>query len=392
MRWIAFFVAGLLTAQDPDVPLREAVQRGDVPGVVAMVATPDSITYHGAFGKRDVRAGVPMTEDTIFAIYSMTKPVTSVAVMQLVEQGKLTLDEPVKKYLPAVGNAQVLLGFRNGQPILKPPAKPITLRHLLTHTSGYGYGLWDANLLRWEQQHRRAPGMPSDGGPLVFEPGAKWEYGTNVDCIGRLIEAVTKQSLDQYFRVHILLPLGMKDTFFNVPPEKASRLASSHRRAGGRLIEEARQAPARVSSYSGGGGLYSTAADYVRFMQMILNGGSVGGTRILRDSTVAEMIRNQIGDLPAGVLKTTAPDISRNVDFHPGHSDRFGFGFLINPEGYEGGRSAGSLAWAGLANTFFWIDPQRKLCAVMLLQVLPFCDEPSVALLGRFERAVYKTP
>jgi CubicO group peptidase (beta-lactamase class C family) len=373
-----------------DAVLRGAVEQGKIPGVVAMVATPDAVVYQGAFGKRDVAQGVAMTEDTIFRIFSMTKPVTSVAALQLVEQGKLSLDEPVKKLLPAVGSAKVLEASRNGEPQLRPATTAITLRQLLTHTAGYAYGFLNQDLRDYLVKRGLPPLVSGDEGPLVFEPGTRWQYGTSVDTAGRLVENVSGLSLEEYFRRNIFQPLGMNDSFYNVPAAGDPRMASLHQRqADGSLHENPRKPPAPTSQFSGGGGLASTAADYIKFMQMLLHEGSLGKARILKPETVAMMSRNQIGNLEAGHLKTVMPEFSSDVDFYPGIVHKFGFGFLINTAAYQGSRSAGSLAWAGAANTYFWIDPERKLCAVILMQILPFFDGDAVAVLRGFERAVY---
>jgi methyl acetate hydrolase len=370
-----------------DETLRASVKRRRIPAAVAMVATAESTTYTGAFGKLDSAAVADLSPDSIFRIASMTKAVTSVAAMQLVEQGKLTLDEPVAKHLPELGGLQVLEGFdkNSGNPVLRPLTKPVTLRRMLTHTAGFGYDTWDENLLRYNATG--AKGVA----PLVFQPGARWEYGVNLDWTGRLIEAVTGQTLEEYFHRNIFAPLSMKDTGFNVPPEKYEQLVSSYQRqSDGSLKETPRTPPDPPKTFNGGGGLFSTAGDYVRFMQMILRRGRGSDQpQILRADTVDMMTSNQIGELSAGKMKSVRRERSSDVDFHPGFSDKFGFGFLINTVAYEGGRSAGSLAWAGLENTFYWIDPRRGVCAVLLMQILPFCDTEAIGALRDFERAVY---
>lgn len=299
------------------------------------------------------------------------------------------LAEPAIQLVFQLANPSILEGFENGQPKLRPARTPITARHLLTHTSGLAYDTWDKNL--HDYLARRGPNSaPSANEILVFEPGTKWEYGTSVDKVGKLVEAISGLSLDDYFARNIFQPLGMGDSYFNVPAEKHGRLVSVHQRGpDGSLRETPRQPPARVTTFNGGGGLSSTASDYVKFMQMILRGGSAGKARVLQAKTVGMMIRNETGDIQAGRLTSVIPERSNNVDFHPGFSDRFGFGFLINPVAYEGGRSKGSLAWAGIDNTYFWIDPEKKIGAVILMQLLPFCDTEAMAVLRSFERAVY---
>jgi CubicO group peptidase (beta-lactamase class C family) len=372
-----------------DETLHSGLKQRKIPAGVAIVASPDKTTFVGAYGKRDSASGVDVTADSIFYIASMTKAVTSAAALQLVEQGKLSLKEPVSKHLPQLSNLQVLDGFDKDKPILHPASKPVTLHHLLTHTSGFAYPTWDANMLKYTAQ--AGPLAPDAVPPLIFEPGTRWQYGTSLDWTGRLVEAVSALTLEQYFERNILSPLGMKDTGFTFPAAKFDRLVNGYRRqSDGSLKENPRTLPEPPKFFNGGGGLYSTAGDYVRFMQMILRRGRTsGGEQILRAKTVDMMSANQIGPLSAGKLKSTQPAVSSDVDFHPGFTDKFTLGFLMNTTAYPGGRSAGSLAWAGIDNTFYWIDPRRHLCAVLMMQFLPFVDREAVGMLGDFERAVY---
>ena len=382
------------STQGIDQTLRASLQRHKIPAAVAMACTAGKTTYSGAFGKRDSASGIDVNADSIWVIASMTKPVTSVAAMQLVEQGKLKLDEPASTYIPELGKLQVLHGFdASGKPILKPATKPVTLRTLLTHTSGFCYDTWFADMLRWEQATGASfpLGTVAPLTPLMFEPGSRWQYGTSADWSGRLVETVSGLTLEQYFQKNILQPLEMHDTSFLVAPEKFDRLVSGYtRQANGALKENPRTLPPPPKAFNGGGGLYSTANDYVRFMQMILRRGEgPNNARILQAKTVDMMATNQIGNLSAGKLKTARPEISSDVDFHPGIKDGWGFGFLINSKRYDGGRSAGSLAWAGVMNTYFWIDPHKGMAGVIMMQFLPFADKDAVAVLGDFERAVY---
>jgi methyl acetate hydrolase len=376
--------------------LETSLQQHKIPAAVGMAATSRQITYTGAFGKRDSKSGVAVTPESIFMIASMTKPVTSVAAMQLVEQDKLKLDEPASTYIPELGSLQVLHGFdpSSGKPILKPATKPVTLRSLLTHTSGFAYDTWDADMLRYEKESGvNIPlGTVAPLTPLMFEPGTRWQYGTSADWSGRLVETASGLTLEQYFQKNILEPLGMRDTGFGVPAEKFDRLVSEYSRQppSGVLVENPRTLPAPPKAFNGGGGLYSTAGDYVRFMQMILRRGQgPNAAQILQPKTVEMMAANQIGKLSAGKLKTVRPNISSDVDFHPGFKDGFGFGFLINSTAYQGRRSAGSLAWGGVANTYFWIDPRKAVAGVLMMQYLPFADKEGLAVFSDFERAVY---
>ena len=376
-----------------DKVLSEGIQRRQIPCVTAMVASPNSILYSGAFGKRDSASGVDVKPDSIFAIASMTKAITSVAAMQLVERGKVKLHEPVSKYLPELAKLDVLMGFdAAGKPVLRPAIKPITLRHLLTHTSGFAYPTWHEGMFKYTQATAPLPpGVVAPLVPLMFEPGAAWQYGYSADWTGRLVEAVSGLNLEQYFQRNILQPLGMNDTSFIFPAEKFDRLVGrAQRQNGGPLQEVPRAMPPKPAAFNGGGGLNSTAPDYIKFMQMILRYGRSGvREEILTAKSVEMMSVNQIGGLGAGKLKSFLPNISSDVDVHPGFIDKWGLGFLINTTAYPGGRSAGSLAWAGVYNTFYWIDQPRGLCAVIMMQFLPFVDKEAVGLLGDFERAVY---
>lgn len=380
-------------AQAVDDTLRAGIQKRGIPAVVAMVANSRSILYSGALGTRDGASGKSVDASSLFSIASMTKAITTTAAMQLVERGKLRLDEPAARHLPELGKLQVIAGFdSSGAPQLRPVSKPVTLRRLLTHTSGFAYDTWNETLFHYAQRTGTlgASAITDPPSPLVFEPGTAWQYGTSLDWTSRLVEVASGTKLEAYFQENILKPLGMKDTSFFVSPERFERLVSGYQRqVDGLWRQNPRVPPAPPTMPTGGGGLYSTAPDYIRFVQMILGRGSLDGVKILKPDTVAQMSRNQIGGLNAGKLKTFRPDRSAEVDLHPGALDKWGFGFLINTVPYEGGRSAGSLAWAGINNTFYWIDPRRDLAAVIMMQFLPFVDREAVGILGDFERSVY---
>jgi CubicO group peptidase (beta-lactamase class C family) len=384
----SLFAAGDSAAVDET--LRSGIARRKIPAVVGMAAGDNKTLYAGAFGKRD-SSGVPVGVDSIFAIASMTKAVTTVAALQLVEQGKVDLAEPIAGRLPQLANLDVLEGFdAAGKPSLRPAKTPVTLHHLLTHTSGLCYDTWDGNMFRYASAPPAA--NPAKPGPLMFEPGKRWQYGQGVDWAGRLVEAVSGTTLENYFQEKIFRPLGMKDTSYILSAAKFDRFVGRHHRvSGGELQPDERKLPNPPTAFNGGGGLYSTAADYVRFMQMILNRGTgPDNARILQPKTVEAMMTNQIGEFTAGKMKSFRPDTSSDVDIQPGHTEKWGLGFLINTTPYEDGRSAGSLAWAGIYNTFYWIDPKRSRCAVILMQFLPFVDREAVGMLDEFERSVYR--
>jgi len=381
-------------SQALDDVLRSGIQRRGIPAVAAMVTNGHQTLYSGAFGTRDAASNMPVSLNSIFSIASMTKAITTTAAMQLVEQGKLKLDEPAARHLPELGKLQVIAGFdvSTGEPKLRPPSKPVTLRHLLTHTSGFAYDTWHEAMFRYAQKTGTlgAPAVTDPPSPLAFDPGTAWQYGTGLDWTSRLVEVASGKSFEDYLQENILKPLGMNDTSYFLRPENFDRLVSLYQRQpDGILRQNPRVQPAPPAMPTGGGGLYCTAPDYIRFTQMILGKGSLGGVKILKPETVAQMSRNQIGTLGAGKLKTFRPDRSADVDLHPGVQDKWGFGFLINTVAYEGARGAGSLAWAGINNTFYWIDPHRGLAGVIMMQFLPFVDKEAVGLLGDFERAVY---
>jgi methyl acetate hydrolase len=374
-------------------PLRHAAEAGDIPGVVAAAATRDGVIFEDGFGSRDLGTGAPMTADTVVWIASMTKAVTGACAMQLVEQGKLSLDGDIAAVLPELGRVQVLEGFGpDGQARLRPPKRAISLRHLLTHTAGFTYDMWNADMGR----HMEAAGIPGIIScqnaalttPLVFDPGENWEYGISIDWAGKAVEAVSGQTLAQYMTENVLAPLGMTDTAFRIGDAQRRRLAKIHARTPEGIVATDTEIPQEPEFHMGGGGLYATVGDYLKFTQMILHGGTFNGAHVLRPETVATMSQNAMGGLVCNKMKTAAPDLTHDVDFLAGM--KWGLSFLINPEQLPTGRSANSLAWAGLANSYFWIDPARGVTGVYATQLLPFFDPKAVAAFEGFETAVYR--
>jgi methyl acetate hydrolase len=378
-----------------DQILRQKCEAKEVPGVVAMAATGNEVIYQGAFGKRDLSKDDPMTLDSVFWIASMTKAVTSAAGMQLVEQGKLSLDEPIGKVLPDLASPQVLEGFdAKGAPKLRPAKKPITLRHLMTHTAGFAYDMWNGDMVQYLEK-TGTPGITTCQNaalktPLMTDPGTRWEYGTNIDFVGKAVEAASGKRLDAYLHDHMFTPLGMNDTGFKITDAMRKRLVGMHARGEDGVLStipfELEQAP---EFHMGGGGLYGTAADYIKFTQMILNKGRGNGNQLLKPETVALMGQNHIGDLTMGKMTTAIGWATNDVDLYPDIVKKWGLSFLINTAKTPEGRSAGSLAWAGLANTYFWIDPVRNVAGVILMQLLPFADHKCLEAFAGFERGVY---
>ncbi|MDH2383101.1 serine hydrolase [Bradyrhizobium sp. CER78] len=378
-----------------DQVLRQKSEAKEIPGVVAVAATGKDVIYEGAFGKRDLSKSDPMTADSVFWIASMTKAVTSAGAMQLVEQGKLSLDEPIGKLLPDLAAPQVLEGFdAKGEPKLRPAKTPITLRKLMTHTAGFCYDLWNADMGKYMEK-TGTPGIISCLNaalktPLANEPGTRWEYGINIDFVGKAVEAASGKKLDAYLRDNMFAPLGMSDTGFKISDDMRKRLVGMHARGeDGTLAAMPFELEQNPEFHMGGGGLYSTAADYIKFCQMILNKGKGNGNQLLKAETVAAMAQNQMGDLTVGKMTTAAPPYTNDVDLYPDMIKKWGLSFLINTAKTPEGRSPGSLAWAGLANTYYWIDPSRDVCGVILTQLLPFADKHSLEAFAGFEKGVY---
>ncbi len=381
-----------------DDTLHAATASGAIPGLVAIATRSSETIYDGAFGVRDLSTSQPMTRDSVFWIASMTKAITTVAALQLVEQDRLRLDSPIADILPDFASPMVMDGLDDtGAPRLRPAKGAITLRHLMTHTAGFCYDMWNADMLRY----MKATGLPRPGtgqrialtAPLAFDPGTRWEYGINIDVIGLMIERASGQRLDRYLRDHLFAPLGMSDTAFHLSQALRERLVRVHARAGdGTLAPIDFECEQQPEMLMGGGGLYSTASDYARFARMILKKGVADdGSVILKPDTVASMARNQIGDLEMGTLPTAIPHLTHAIDFHPGIVKKWGLGFMINMAETPEGRSVGSLAWAGLSNCYYWIDPARDVAGIILMQVLPFADPICLDAFSRFERGVYET-
>jgi CubicO group peptidase (beta-lactamase class C family) len=380
-----------------DTLFTQATESKAMPGIVAAAATDKATVYEGAFGKRELGKDAPMTVDSVVWIASMTKAITATAAMQLVERGKLSLDRPASEVVSGLTATKVLEGFdAAGKPRLRAPKRPITLKHLLTHTAGFAYEIWRPEIAQY-QSATGTPGITTCANaalttPLLFDPGDRWEYGINLDWVGKMVETVSGQKLDRYFQDNLFGPLGMKDTSFKLSASQRARLASVHQRGDkGALAPIEFALPEDPEFLMGGGGLYGTARDYLAFTQMILQGGSLNGAQVLRRETVDLMSQNHIAPLDIPYIKTAAPGLSNDVDLFPGMRKGWGLSFLINTQQAPTGRSAGSLAWAGLANTYFWIDRVKRVAGVFLSQLLPFYDRTAIDLFGKFETEVYRT-
>src|SRR6202171_493470 len=378
-----------------DQVLRQKSDAREIPGVVAIAANSQEVIYQGAYGKRDLSKDDAMTADSVFWIASMSKAITAAAGMQLVEQGKLSVDAPIGKVLPDLASPQVLEGFdAKGEPKLRPAKNPITLRHLMTHTAGFAYNMWNGDMVKY-MERTGTPAVTTCKNdalktPLMTDPGTRWEYGTNIDFVGKAIEAVSGERLDAYLRDHLLTPLGMSDTGFKIGEAQRKRLVGMHARgADGSLAPIPFELEQDPEFHMGGGGLYGTAGDYIKFTQMILNKGRGNGNQVLKAETVAMMGQNHIGELTMTRMNSAVAFATNDVDLYPGMVKKWGLSFLINAAKTPEGRSPGSLAWAGLATTYYWIDPARDVSGVILMQVLPFVDNKCLEAFAGFESGVY---
>jgi methyl acetate hydrolase len=363
--------------------LTAAVDRHDTPGVVGLVVDRNGVLFEGA-------ASLPT--DAIFNIASMTKPVTSVAIMMLVEQGKLSLDDPVSKYLPGFDNLQVVTKFNevDGTYETRPAKTVMTVRHLMTHTSGIGYGFSSPIIARLQQGNSKLEWEL----PLLHDPGEKWTYGASTRVLGLIVEKLSGETLEAFDQEHILGPLGMVDTSYAVPADKQSRLVHVYNHEGGEFMERPSGQPVPTTPtppFRGDGGLYSTARDYGLFMRMLLNGGHLGKVTILSERSVKLMAANQIGTVIVSQQPVGIPAMTKPFPLGAGH-DKFGLGFQIAAQGPDAAkyRRAGSLSWAGIFNTEFWVDPHTGMAGVLLMQYLPFYDDSAIRTLRDFEAAAYK--
>ncbi len=376
-----------------DASLKGAVERKEIPGVVALVTDKKGVLYENAFGVADVASGRALKTDALFRIASMTKPITSVALMQLVEQGKIGLDDPAEKYLPELKNPKVITSFdaKTGEYQLRPASKPPTVRNFLTHTSGLAYPFTSAIYRDFKP---KAGETYAFGGPMLFDPGERWHYSTSTDVVGRLVEVVSGQKLEDYFHDHIFVPLKMNDTSYNVPEAKGPRLVAQQQRDGAKMdgpvvLQIPPLVGLTIANPIGGGGLASTADDYGRFMRMVLNGGELDGARVLKAETIKLMEQNQIGAVSVPALKTAMPR-SADFTFIADGRDKWGLGFLITVDQLPGMRSPGSLSWGGINNTYFWIDPVRGIAGTIMMQYLPFADAKALAAYRAFELGAYQ--
>jgi methyl acetate hydrolase len=369
-----------------------------VPGVVAMITSRSANIYEGAAGER-VIGGQTMTPDTVFAIFSTTKAITGTAILQCVEEGAIDLDAPAKTYVPDIGKLEVLDGFdASGNPKLRAPKRDITTRMLMLHTAGFGYDFFNANYFRLAQERGQPSVITCSKAslmtPLLFDPGDKWEYGSNIDWCGQIVESIRGKRLGEVMKERIFAPLGMEDIAFSLTPSMRSRLAVIHQReADGSLTPlPDLQLPADPEVHMGGHGLYASIGEYMKFIRMWLNDGAGPNGRVLKTETVEAAVRNGLQSHQSVVmLPGVIPQLSNDAEFFPGLKKSWSYTFMVNDEDAPTGRPAGAIGWAGLANLFFWIDRKNGFGGYWATQILPFGDPASFGGYLEFETAAYAT-
>jgi methyl acetate hydrolase len=375
--------------------LEDAVAKRTLPGAAFVVTNADGEVIQATAGSLRVGSDAPVTTTTMFRLMSMTKAPASVGALQLIEQGKIALDQEVASILPAFGELKVLEGFDGDRPLLREPSRQATIQHLLTHMAGHGYAFNNEKLLRYHQ----LTGVPDPLSglraalqmPLVADPGTAWNYGINTDWLGQVIEEVSGQDLASYLGENVFAPLGMTDTTFAPTEDQRSRMMAIHMRAadGGLAVSDLDVPIAEPEFWAAGHAAYGTAGDYARFMAALLRGGELDGSRILRQETAELMFTDHLGAvrLPE-VTKSAIPELSNDVPSPP-FRQGFGLGLHVFMEDLPGMRGAGSGDWAGLCNCYYWIDRGSGIAAAFLTQVLPFYDEPIVEASLAAEQAVY---
>ena len=366
-----------------------------VPGVVAMVTDRERNIYEGAAGVRRLDRDQPMTTNDAFALFSTTKAITATAALQLIEEGRLDLDAPASKYAPDIGRLQVIEGFdANGEPRLRAPKREVTTKHLLTHTGGFGYDFFNKTYAQLAEKKGQPSVITASKAalmtPMLFDPGEKWEYGSNLDWVGQVIEGITGQRLGDVFQTRIFDPLGMRDMTFALNDGLRARLAGMHaRNADGSLAPMDFELPSPPEVHMGGHGLYGTVGDYMRFIRMWLNDGGGEHGQVLKPETVRMAERNHLGPLKVTMLPGVIPSLSNDAEFFPGQSKSWSLAFMVNDEDAPTGRPAGALGWAGLANLFYWIDRKNGIGGFWATQILPFGDPASFVGYMNLETAVY---
>ena len=370
-----------------DAILANAVATGAVPAVAAFVVSADEVLYSGAVG---------VEPNTVFRYASCTKGLASVAALQLVEQGRISLDDDVATHLPDFAKVQVLDGFADGQPILRAPSRPPLVRELLNHTSGAEYFFTNADIRTFHEVTGTPTILTGEKAsitevPLGRDPGTMWAYGTSTDWLGLLIEQVSGKDLHQYIADHVAGPLGMSDVTFHPTEEQAARMMPLYARTpDGGLIEFPLELPPAPEFWAAGHGSYGSAEDYARFIRALLRGGELDGARVLNEDTLALAFTDSLNGvpMPEGGIKSAVPELTNDVPEFP-FAESWSLGFHLTLEDVPGARKAGTADWAGLFNLYYFIDRASGIGAMILTQVLPFFDEQVVGTWMELEAAIY---
>ena len=358
--------------------LEDAAQQ-KVPAVSAAVISKDADLYKGHFGFRDLENKDQVDDNTLFRIASMTKAITSTCIYQLIDKGILSLDTNLKDFFPEISDKKVIRGFDdNGDQILSDVSNDINIGHLLTHTSGFAYEIWNESIAKLVEKGDLQSAFANNDeflkAPLVFEPGSDWEYGIGIDWLGVLIEKINDCSLQEYMHTHIFEPLGMSNTSYDLDKNKHSRVAKVYGRNNDEYLEMPFEVPEKSSFYSGGGNLISNLEDYSKFLRIFLNSGKGSQKQIISESSIASMLSSLNEELLMKKMLTQVPMLSNDVDFFPTSAKSWSPGFMVNHEDIMSGRPKNSSGWAGLFNSFFWIDPKNEIAALILMQMLPFSE------------------
>ena len=373
--------------------LEDAAQQ-KVPAVSAAVISKDADLYKGHFGFRDLENKDQVDDNTLFRIASMTKAITSTCIYQLIDKGILSLDTNLKDFFPEISDKKVIRGFDdNGDQILSDVSNDINIGHLLTHTSGFAYEIWNESIAKLVEKGDLQSAFANNDeflkAPLVFEPGSDWEYGIGIDWLGVLIEKINDCSLQEYMLTHIFEPLGMSNTSYDLDKNKHSRVAKVYGRNNDEYLEMPFEVPEKSSFYSGGGNLISNLEDYSKFLRIFLNSGKGSKKQIISESSIASMLSSLNEELVMKKMLTQVPMLSNDVDFFPTSAKSWSPGFMVNHEDIKSGRPKNSSGWAGLFNSFFWIDPKNEIAALILMQMLPFSEDGCFTTLQEFEASIY---
>ena len=376
-----------------DNVLENAAQQ-KVPAVSAAVISKDADLYKGHFGFKDLENKDPVDDNTLFRIASMTKAITSTCIYQLIDKGILSLDTNLKDFFPEISDKKVIRGFDdNGDQILSDVSNDINIGHLLTHTSGFAYEIWNESIAKLVEKGDLQSAFANNDeflkAPLVFEPGSDWEYGIGIDWLGVLIEKINDCSLQEYMHTHIFEPLGMSNTSYDLDKNKHSRVAKVYGRNNDEYLEMPFEVPEKSSFYSGGGNLISNLEDYSKFLRIFLNSGKGSKKQIISESSIASMLSSLNEELVMKKMLTQVPMLSNDVDFFPTSAKSWSPGFMVNHEDIKSGRPKNSSGWAGLFNSFFWIDPKNEIAALILMQMLPFSEDGCFTTLQEFEASIY---